>query len=442
MKTNIYFIALLFLIGIALFPACKKDTSVNPIPLIKIEDTAVVIEDMGKYYMVTIDMTKGYSHYQVGQSYGRCIKKMVPGYEDIISSYLWQLATVQGLWLNTIPSRIENVKPQIDAAYVDEMNGLVSQMAGTSDWTGHQLIYGFNLIPDIFRSSQCSAFGCWGAASFTGKNVAYRTLDWWGGLWKVKIPTIQAVTKIKYPTQTIYLIGALGSLGCITGINYNTGVMGAILDSDVGSDYHSPGMRSYNFDLRHALETSNTKEQVAGYLKDPLKPYAFNHLIFLADDKNCVMLENNISNSGSNPQRALRYDTSYLNPGINWNFKEMIGGVNCFMLRGQVDNYSAGPNEKINTQRWKLMLQRTVDKLYNSPQHKLTSDGVREIMSSYWGSKPESLIGGYGDLYNTDTQQMMVYIPVDRSLRVFFKPKDNSTPLDPGAYFITIPLSQ
>ncbi len=170
--------------------------------------------------------------------------------------------------------------------------------------------------------------------------------------------------------------------------------------------------------------------------------YIFNHLIFLADDQNSVILENNISGTGPKPQRAIRYDTSYLNEGIFWNFKEMIGGVNCFMLHGQVNNFSAGKYATINTQRWKLMLQKAIDKIHSSPQHKLTANGVHQIMCSYWGSKPASLITDHGDLYNTDTQQMLIYIPADRSLKIFFKPKDNSTPSDPGPYFVTIPLSQ
>jgi hypothetical protein len=397
---------------------------------------------MGKYYLVTIDLKNGSSHYQIGRQYGRCIKKLVPGYEKILGSYLWQLATFQGLWFNTVPERIEHVKPQLDQDYQDELNGLTSQMSGTADWTASQLIFGFNLIPDVFRRTQCSAFGCWGASSESGQCMAYRTLDWWGGLWKVDFPKIQAVTKIIYPTQTIYLVGALGSMGCITGINYNTGVMAAILDADIGTEYHSVGMRSYNFDLRHALETSVTKEQVAGYLADPQKPYAFGHLIFLADDKSCVMLENNIAQTGPLPQRALRHDTSALNDGISWNHKEMIGGVNCFMLRGQPNNYSAGAHAAINTERWKLMQQRTTEVINSNPQHKLSAGDIRAIMCSYWGSKPKSLLAKHGDLYNTNTQQMMLYIPAEKSLKVFFKPKDNSTPSDPGPDFIEIPLTK
>jgi len=443
MKTNLLTIVFPVMLLFALITGCSKDEDDNSSlsPTIVIQDTAVSIEDKGSYYLVTIDMIKGASRYRIGQQYGRCIKKMVPSYESIVSVYLWQLATVQYLWGNTIPARIENIKPQLDADYRDELDGLVSQLSGTINWTAYQLVYGFNLIPDIFRATQCSAFGCWGESSATGENIAYRTLDWWGGLVHQQIPTIQSVTKIIYSDKTIYLIGALGHMGCITGINYNTGIMAAILDSDVGTSYHSPGRRSYNFDLRKSLENESTKEGIANYLAKTEFSYTFDHLIFLADENNCVILENNIANSGTQPQRALRYDNSYLNAGIYWNLPHMIGAVNCFMLNGQVNNYSQGPNNKINTQRWNLMLQKTVEKLHYN-QNKLSAENVRQIMCSYWGNEPQSLIMEHGDLYNTDTQQMFLYIPVKRSLKVFFKPKNNSTPKDPSAYFLTIPLSQ
>lgn len=442
MKTALYFVLLITLCMPAASAANPGEPAKSPALPTKVQDSAVTIESNGPYYLVTIDLRAAGSHFRAGQQYGRCIKKLVPDYESILGSYLWQLATFQGLWFNTVPERIELVKPQLEAVYREELDGLASQMERTTDWTAPQLVYGFNLIPDVFRKTQCNAFGAWGNASATGQCVAYRTLDWWGGLWKIRIPGIQAVTKLIYPDKTVWLIGALGHLGCITGINYNTGVMGAILDADVGTDYRAAGMRSYNFDLRTALENSATKEDIAAFLKDPAKAYAFDHLIFLADEKNCVILENNISGTGANPQRAVRTDASPLGDGIAWGHPQMIGAVNCFMLRGQPDNFSKGPHKAINTKRWALLLKRTAAKIDESPGGKVTPEGVRELMCSYWGKRPESLLTKHGDLYNSDTQQMMLYVPAERSLRVFFKPKDNSAPVDAGPVFVTVPLGR
>jgi hypothetical protein len=437
MKTNRMFVILLGLSISVGWTSCNKNDQVAPVPSNIIQDSAVSIENKGTYYLVTLDMTQGFSHYRIGQQYGRCIKKVVTDYETILGAYLYELATYQYIDTGNISERIGNIKPQLDANYRDEMDGIVSQFNGTSDWSAYEIVYGINLVSDVFRYTQCSAFGCWGEASKTGENIAYRTLDWYGGS---VIPTIQSVTKIKYPDKTIYLIGILGHLGCITGINYQNGIMAAILDADVETSYQSPGLRSYIFDLRKALETESTKEGIADYLKKPEFAYAFDHIIFLADETNCMILENNISNAGIQPQRAIRVDTSDLNPGISWNYKNIIGAVNCFMLHGQVNNFSVGINGIINTQRWDLLLQKT-DNLLQLNNNQLSAENVREIMCSYWGEEPASLYMDNGDLYNTDTQQMARYIPARRSLKVFFKPKDNSTPKDPSPYFETIVLS-
>jgi hypothetical protein len=61
-------------------------------------------------------------------------------------------------------------------------------------------------------------------------------------------------------------------------------------------------------------------------------------------------------------------------------------------------------------------------------------------MCSYHGHGPGSLLLNDGDLYNLQTQQMMLYIPADRSLKAFIKPKQGANPADPSPYFYNIPL--
>jgi hypothetical protein len=402
-------------------------------------DSAVTIQSKGPYYLVTIDYRSGITPFEAGRQYGLRIKETVHDYEKILGVYMWQLATGQWLWGNTIPNRIDHIKPMLDSGFLEELNGMSSVMEETKAWTPDQLIFGFNLMPDVFRANQCSALGCWGEKSANGKTIAYRTLDWWGGLVYQKLPSIQAVTKIIYPDCTVFLIGVLGHLGCITGINYQTGIMAAILDAGSEEDYYSAGCRSYNFDLRHALEKSANKEEIANYLADSDKNYAYNHLIFLADQNNCKILENNTSGIGVSPRRALRSDTSMLNPGIFWNFPGMIGAVNSFILRGQIDNHLQGKHSNVNTERWELMQDKTSATLMEKNQ-KLTDEDLQEIMCSYHGEGPKSLIGGHGDLYNSNTQQMMLYIPEERSLEVYFIPLNGKNPRDPKPLFVRIPL--
>ncbi|MCK9423511.1 MAG: C45 family autoproteolytic acyltransferase/hydrolase [Bacteroidales bacterium] len=436
MKTNRIFILFPALCLFAGLTSCSKGDENTPDPSNIIKDTAVTIERKATHYLVTLDLTQGFSHYRIGQQYGRCINKMVPNYETILGSHLSILAFIQSVDSSAVPERINNIRPQLDADFRDELDGIVSQFKGTANWSAFEIVYGGNLVPDVFRPAQCCAFGCWGTASKTGDNIAYRTLDWPGS---PDLCSIQTITKVKHPDKTIFLIGMLGQLGCVTGINNQTSIMAAILDADVETSHQSPGRRSYSFDLRKALESETTKEGIAGYLKKPEFGYTWDHLIFLADKTDCIILENNISNAGPVPQRAIRTDKSSLNQDIPWNFTDMIGAVNCFMLSGQFNNYSEGVNGPINTERWGLLCKKS-DSLRQLNNNQLSDEHVREIMCSYWGSEPRSLYAGGGDLYNKDTQQMFWYIPAQRSLRVFFKPKNNIVPNDPSKFFETIDL--
>jgi len=236
LKFEFFILAFLFLLPCG--PQEARAQAGQDKPLKKITEGGVTIEDIGPYYFVTLDYTQGISPRQMGEEYGRCILKVEPDYESIVGYYMFEIATLEGLWGSTIPERYKLIKPQLDPFFRDELDGLASVMKGSWSWNHEEIIYCFNLIPDLFRTNQCSAFGCWGDASENGKNVAYRTLDWFGGLFAHELPALQSVTRIKYSGKTIYLIGALGNLACITGINLNTGIMAGILDADVsGTDY-------------------------------------------------------------------------------------------------------------------------------------------------------------------------------------------------------------
>jgi len=405
-----------------------------------VTEGAVTIENKGPYYLVTLDYTRESNPRLMGEMYGHCILKAEPDYESIVGHYMYEIATLEGLWGKAVPEHLKDIRPQLPQFYNKELEGLASVMKGSWTWSNEELVYCFNLLPDLFRATQCSAFGCWGDASANGKNVAYRTLDWFGGLFARELPMIQSVTRVRYSDKTIYLIGALGHLGCITGINLKTGIMAGILDADVsGTSYDAVGCRSYNFDLRKALEDCPGTGALASELTSSSKKYAFSHLLVLADEKQTSILENNISGQGAHSLRALRFDTSRLNPGIKWNHPHIIGAVNCFMLNGQVNNFSQGKLKKINVRRWTLMLDKLKNRLA-AGKNKLTPADVQSIMCSYYGDSPGSLLLNDGDLYNLQTQQMMLYIPADRSLKAFIKPRKGANPPDPSPFFYNIPL--
>jgi len=191
--------------------------------------------------------------------------------------------------------------------------------------------------------------------------------------------------------------------------------------------------------MRKALEESETSGKIAKIMTNAVSKYSFSHLVVLADEQETKILENNITTQGQHPERDLRYDSSTLNPKVSWGFHHMIAAVNCFMLKGQFDNYSGGKYAKINQGRWSLLLKELQDKLSHN-NHKLSPENIREIMCSFHGKNPGSLLLGQGDLYNLQTQQMILYIPAERSLKAFIKPKQGANPANPAPFFYTIPL--
>jgi Flp pilus assembly CpaF family ATPase len=87
-----------------------------------------------------------------------------------------------------------------------------------------------------------------------------------------------------YPGAVVYTFDALGHVGAITAINPRTHIRAAIPDAPTdGTTYSSRRRRSYNFDLRRALEQSTTADEIANALAAKIKDYAFGHLILLAD---------------------------------------------------------------------------------------------------------------------------------------------------------------
>jgi|WetSurMetagenome_2_1015567.scaffolds.fasta_scaffold106901_2 hypothetical protein len=415
-----------FLVVGALLGCFLAGSCCPPVP----EKKAVSVEKRDGYYFVTIDLTQGFTHHEIGVQYFQMVRSQVPGFLWRIGLYANVAQVYYGWSTSEIEKRIEDIRANLDTEYRDEIDGFID--GSYTDLANEpmpelfsipDIVYFYQLMPDIARDSRCSAFAVWGGKSAQGSTICHRNLDWFGGILG-ELAGIQAITKIIGPNKTIYTIGGLGQLGCITGIDASTGNFGAILDADVeDKNFYTTGCRSYNFDLRHGLENFDTTAQIADYLKDPAKDYTFSHLIFLADATDAVILENNMSGLGVNPQRAVRTDTSILQSFISWPYTQMIGAVNCFMLDGQVDNY----DQKFNTERWKLMQEQINNTL--SPAGTLDFLGVQKIMTSFWGAKPRDF--EEGDIYNTWTYQMMTYVPATRQFQVFFKPNRNESPVPP-----------
>jgi hypothetical protein len=390
----------------SLFYGCKDESIIDN------QSESVVILDRGSYYEVILDFTKNLSHRKIGEEYASKILQVVPDYESIVDSYLLKQIVDKDSY-NMYLKRVNDIKLQINPEYKDEIEGMASKFSGL-----HQNVMGdgkisldefymLNLFPDVIRPTQCAALAVYGKRSDTNNTMAARILDHQPGKERV-----QAITTFKNGSKSICTIGYLGYIGVITGFNNNK-IFTAILDSATEERYSSESKNSYPLDLRYSLENYDSLDKVAEYLKSSERTYAFGHLIFLCDPDISKVLENNIS-PDANSLSAVRTGESELINGIQWDIDNSIGCVNSFVLNGNIDKHSSNPS---NANRWESMKEQLRLK-----GEKVTLKELKEIASyhdiSTDGSQYE------GNLYNTMTEQIIIFEPHTLSFQVFFRRKD------------------
>ncbi len=404
-------------------------------------DDHVTITTKGSHYEVVLNFNN-ISHYNMGAEYGRKILQTVPDCVSLLDSYLAEISRDDATY-QVFMNRTELIKPQIPQEYRDEIDGMASNLSdGAVNGRGDGKlspteIYFLNLIPDVARETQCAAMAIFGNLSATGKTMVGRVLDWYQGS-QNQMAKLQAVMTFKNGAKSICTIGYLGFMGVLSGFN-NDKVFAAILDSSTGSPYSASGKRSYPLDLRYALENCSTMDKVANYMTSASNPYAFSHLIFLANSTNSEVVENNIST----PFRQVRTALSALNPGIGdfnttYGSNVFVGCVNSFILNGNTNIHTG---EQANTARWsKLTSGILINVIMDPIGYKVTLNDLKNYISYDGGDGPS--LKSDGDLYNkeldSETQQIIVFEPDTFNLQVFFHPVGN-LPADPT--FESIPVS-
>lgn len=398
------------------------------------QEKGVSITDEGSYFNVVLDFTTGLSHEQMGEAYAKGILQMVPNYEELLDSYISEIN-------NQIEYRysmydVDGLKTQMDKNYTDEIDGMASVISKNyansrnDNKVSKDELYLFNLVADI-SGAQCSFASVYGSRSSTGSTIAGRNLDWFGGS-KNQISQFQAVITYVYQNKKVCSIGYLGYMGILTGFN-DSKSFAAILLSPTGEAYDAQGKRSFPSDLRKALETCDSIDEIADYMKDSKKYYAINHIIALSDPSRSVVLENNFSGFGANDnrvKRAVRTSDSKLNDNVTWGISDAIGSVNSFLLYGNYDNHT---HQDLNTKRWANMKKQLL-----ACGSKVTPDELKSVISYDNGSPGDS--SGSGDLYNRTTAQMVLFQPATFSLEVYFRPKNSErNPDDP--VFVKVPVS-
>lgn len=401
-------ISLFIIVTFVLYTGCSDKS----MPSTSKED--VIITNNGTHYEVVLDFANGKSHREIGENMAVKILQLVPEYESLIDSYLKEAINVN---YETIINRVNNIKPQIDKEYIDEIEGMASKFSGSNQnilgdgKISIDELYIWNLFPDVVRSTQCSALSVYGERSITKHTITARNLEFPPGL-QDQLAKIHTVTTFRNSDKSICTVGYLGYIGVVSGFNDDK-VFAAILDSGTGRGYSSESRRSYPLDIRYALENYSTLDEIGDYLKSSERNYSYSHLVILSDSNISKVLENNIS-SGVNSIRDLRTEQSKLNKEIQWGIDNSIGCVNSFLLKGNYDNHSIYLG---NTARWDCMRKELTSK-----GEQVTLEELKEIACFFTGNTPGYQI--YGDLYILETQQIILFEPSNFNLEIYFRPKN------------------
>jgi hypothetical protein len=427
-----------------------------------------------KYYSVTLNYTLGKTHREIGELYGRAIKAKIQDYETLLRSYLHdiieQTKEIES-WTVTytmIKNRIDLIKPQLNQAYRDEIEGMAVNFSDNGydadDILDHEyLAYTISLLPDVLRPFACNAFGVDGSHSTTGKSILYRTLEWEGGT-SNQLNRMHAVVKFVNDTKTFYSIGYLGLFSVISGINRSK-IYAAILDSSVLAHYGTPANpRSYLYDLRACLENMTSVDDIAAYMSNQdghytdnggISPYAYNHLIFLGDDTKALVVENFVANdnvAGFPKHQSIRAsgDNTRLGMLDGYDYWYHGGGSNGYLpaVNGLLKDVDLSPNHYFDNMMLIPYLFNFVRLLAIKQQFIAkggpvgTPFGVEDIkdiiIQSNTTKNPDTGEMGdctgpgnymFGDVYNSDTQQIMIFQPDQGTdnpgvmkLQVYFAP--------------------
>lgn len=318
--------------------------------------TAVSIQRVDNaYYLAKVDFT-GSGHQEMGAQYARSIQKACPDYEKIVDSLLKdQFGALSAakehfgyeVTFALAKSRATDIKANIAPEYQEEIAGMSSvfnynqDVLGDGRLSSNELLV-YLLFADVLRPTQCSATAAYASASDSGATVLGRNLDW-DFLPNNDAAKLHTVMILKNGPKSIVMINFLGQLVPISGFSDDK-IFVAVLDAETGAAYPpTADKRSYMFDLRYALENHTTLDDIVKYIGD--KPYAFNHLVFIADAKTAGVMEENIGS----PARGLRRGDSPALEGLAWGIPDTVCTVNDFRLPG---NFHTSPPAPADQNRW------------------------------------------------------------------------------------------
>jgi hypothetical protein len=345
---------------------------------------------------------RGLTGMDIGTTLGKAVKKQFPEIEKKYDTYLASFVE-QKKFNHWVSDRVNLIKPTLEPAYRDEVNGIASSWnLSSQDQLGDGLLsenefWVIQLILDVGLRANGSGFGVWGNFSALNSPIVGRNLDWYT---TEGLRSIQAITVYQYKKRTVVNIGFAGYVGVISGFN-SDGLFVAVLDSPIGKHYPEPaiGDNAIVFDLRNVLETQKQNSAAAGELS--WQQYGFSHNILMADTQNVKVLEQ--------PQGQplhVRTDRSPLRTERSWEKVNQIAVVSCFAL------ISSPPNcirtvDIIRWHRFKTLAQfsRTI------------RADVKDVMNIMFDT-----VNPHQQIFNQNTVQSMVFTPTDNRLYLYTVP--------------------
>ena len=370
-----------------------------------------------------------FTHEEMWALYTEKLLRLFPSIEADYDAWLARMTT--NATYDEHFEKLQYLKPQIPSEYREEIRGMASQFSGENENVrgdgklSIDELYYINVYVDIMMARGCSAISIFGTSSKTGTNMVARLVDWYPR-------KDNAVFIIQNGDKSIGNISRLLSVMAGTAFN-RSGVFAAILDGGWSPpvDFRKKRYRSTLMDIRYALENYDTLDGIAGFLGE--QEYTFSHEIFLADSKTGGVLENNMLPGG---YRSVRRADSILGEGVIWEHKDAVAAVNTFFLKENYRGQGVDP-------RWTNLREQIADKLRHSDSGevgKITFKELKAIATFFDRENPDAYPGsGYGDIYNSRTQSVVLFEPATFHLEVFFR-NANPTPIK-RPVFIEIPVS-
>lgn len=394
----------------------------------------VTIERIDDTYYA-VDMTPGDdgSASGLGAAYGRAILAAFNDYAKKLDAYLaWMMAGMYDR-ADTYFANAADIWPQVPEEYRKEIDGIASVICTSSkDKPGDGRLSPAefrlaNLIGDAIRPTACSGLGVYGGASEDGASRVLRMMEYVIGPPDSELSSFAAVSYIRGKGKSVCLVGYLGMSGAITGFN-SRGVFAAVLDAATHAPYDPIGRYSYSMDIRKALETADSMDDVVAAMSE--KPYAFNHSILLCDAGSSAVLENSVS-GGSEMRRQARTAETQLRPGVEWGFPDSVCAVNSFLLEGNCDNHSIFEH---NYMRWESYRAKVAE----------LGPGISFAdlvdISGFYIYDPDS--PAQGDIYYrghaSGTPQAVIFEPAGMRLDIAFTPPGPDFPLKPVYLFVPV----